>query len=86
MAGAYRPDVALLDIAVPGMSGYEVACVLREGLNHESPVLEALNGFASEKDPRQSRAAGFSYHLLKPVDLDARETAVRKGPLAGDRR
>jgi two-component system CheB/CheR fusion protein len=66
-------DVALLDIGLPdGMDGYEVARRLRAG-SAGPRVLIALTGFGQEDDQRRSRAAGFSHHLVKPVDPRALE-------------
>jgi len=65
-----QPEVMLLDISMPGMSGYEVATALRkmEGLNHV--LLIALTGYGQEEDRRRTHAAGFDHHLTKPVDPD----------------
>jgi signal transduction histidine kinase len=62
-------DVVLLDIGLPeGFDGYQVAARLRSGEGSACPVLIALTGFGQEEDHRRSRAAGFSHHLVKPVD------------------
>jgi signal transduction histidine kinase/integral membrane sensor domain MASE1 len=67
-AGRGAFDVALLDIGLPDdMDGYEVARRLRAG-GAGPRVLIALTGFGQEDDHRRSRAAGFSHHLVKPVD------------------
>ena len=72
-AGRGAFDVALLDIGLPdGMDGYEVARRLRAG-GAGPRVLIALTGFGQEDDQRRSRAAGFSHHLVKPVDPRALE-------------
>jgi signal transduction histidine kinase/ActR/RegA family two-component response regulator len=63
------PDVGLLDIGLPGMSGYELAAKLRAGgFCPPSLKLVALTGYA--KDPEALAAAGFDGHLAKPVDFD----------------
>ncbi len=80
--GRFEPDVVLLDIGLPGMSGYEVARRLREEPSHSSAVLVALTGWGSEENKRQSREAGFDYHLTKPVEISAVErilTEVARG-------
>jgi CheY-like chemotaxis protein len=64
----FRPDVALLDLAVPPMDGYQVARGLRAQLETQNTVLFAITGFASKKLKRRSRLKGFAQHLLKPVD------------------
>jgi two-component system CheB/CheR fusion protein len=65
-----RPDVVLLDIGLPGMSGYSVARRLREEPGLGATVLIAMTGYGQEEDRRQSREAGFDHHLVKPVKLD----------------
>ena len=66
----FRPEVALLDIGLPGMNGYEVARQLREKEGLSETVLIALTGYGQEEDRRQAQDAGFAHHLVKPVDLD----------------
>lgn len=67
-AVAYRPEVVLLDIGLPGMDGYEVAQRLRELDGLEKVALVAITGYGQEDDRRRSREAGFDQHLVKPVD------------------
>jgi PAS domain S-box-containing protein len=71
VAGAYQPDLVLLDIGLPGLNGYEVARQLRATSGTRRPVLVALTGYGSDEDRRQAQAAGFDHHLIKPVDIDA---------------
>ncbi|HEX2239493.1 MAG TPA: response regulator [Gammaproteobacteria bacterium] len=68
---AWRPDVILLDIGMPGMDGYEVARRVREQTASGKVMLIALTGWGQEKDRKLAREAGFDHHLLKPVDLQA---------------
>lgn len=63
-----RPDIALLDIALPDMSGHEVAREMRRMLGPEVRIV-ALTGYASDEDRRQSLEAGFDQHLIKPLDV-----------------
>jgi signal transduction histidine kinase len=70
-AGAFRPNLALLDIGLPGMSGYEVAQRLQERPELRGMVLIALTGWGQEEDYRRSYEAGFHHHLTKPADLAA---------------
>jgi PAS domain S-box-containing protein len=63
-------DVVLLDLGLPGMSGYEVAERIKGLTQLPSPVLIALTGSGHPEDIARSRAAGFREHLVKPVDLD----------------
>ena len=74
MAAALQPQAVLLDIGLPDMSGYEVCRRLRErtaaGPGGEPLLIIAVTGWAQqERDGRQSRAAGFDAHLVKPVGL-----------------
>jgi signal transduction histidine kinase/ActR/RegA family two-component response regulator len=64
---ADRPDIVLLDIGLPRMSGYEVAERLRETPAGRALRLYALTGYGQEDDRRRSAAAGFDGHLVKPV-------------------
>jgi CheY-like chemotaxis protein len=68
--------VALLDIGLPVMDGYEVARRLREIAGCSRIRLIALTGYGQESDHDRSRRAGFEEHLVKPVDLDAITHAV----------
>lgn len=68
VAGQFSPHVALLDLGLPVMDGYELAAHLREAANR--PILIAVSGYGSEADQERSRASGFEGHLVKPVDLD----------------
>ena len=66
----YRPDVALLDIGLPGLNGYEVAKRIRQHSNLENVVLVALTGYGQDSDREASRQAGFNHHLVKPALLE----------------
>ena len=68
-AAAFKPAAVLLDIGLPGMSGYEVAGKLRDELGLTDAVLVALTGYGQEEDHARSRAAGFAHHLVKPAAL-----------------
>ena len=65
----YQPNVILMDIGMPGMSGYDVARHIREQTQYEHIKLVALTGWGQEKDRRLSRESGFDHHLTKPVDF-----------------
>ena len=67
-ARAFRPTVILLDIGLPGMSGYEVATQLRQLPDMASALLVALTGYGQARDRDRSRQASFDRHLTKPVD------------------
>ena len=68
-AESFRPDVALLDIGLPKLNGHEAARRIREQPWGKSMVLVALTGWGTEEDRRQSKAAGFDHHMVKPVDF-----------------
>lgn len=72
------PDVVLLDIGLPGMDGYEVARQIRSMREGKRLVIVALTGYGTEEDRRQSHAAGFDAHLVKPVDLDALQVLLAR--------
>ena len=69
VAASFRPDVVLLDIGLPKLSGYEVCRRIRQQAWGKDMVLVALTGWAQEDDRRQSKAAGFDHHMVKPVDF-----------------
>ncbi len=64
------PDAAVLDIGLPDMDGNELARRLRDARETGHIKLIAVTGYGQEHDRRQSLAAGFDYHLVKPVDVD----------------
>jgi two-component system CheB/CheR fusion protein len=69
-ARANPPDVMLVDIGLPGMDGYELARHVRQDEHLRRVILVALTGYGREEDRQQAFAAGFDYHLVKPVDID----------------
>jgi PAS domain S-box-containing protein len=70
LGDAFRPTVAVLDIAMPGANGFEVARAIREKRGREVKLI-ALTGWGQEGDRRRAMEAGFDYHLTKPVDPGA---------------
>ena len=69
-ADAFHPDVALLDIGLPGKDGYEIARHMRREQDGEL-MLIAVTGYASDEDVARSREAGFDFHFGKPASLPA---------------
>jgi len=63
----FAPQIAVLDIGLPVMDGYELARRIREKLG-SSCRLVALTGYGQEHDRRRSQESGFAEHLVKPVD------------------
>ena len=77
-----RPDIALVDVGLPGLDGYEVARRVRADEAGATVRLVALTGYGLPEDHRRSQEAGFDAHLVKPVD-PARLAAVIGAPAAG---
>ena len=77
----FQPEVILLDIGLPGMTGYEVAQRLRAQPEFESLVLAAMTGYGREEDRRRSQEAGFDVHLTKPLDPHKLEAVVAAPPV-----
>jgi signal transduction histidine kinase/ActR/RegA family two-component response regulator len=74
----YRPDVALLDVGLPGMSGYELAARVRAHPNGRDAGLVALTGYGTQGDVQRALEAGFDTHLVKPAAPDALLAAVEE--------
>jgi CheY-like chemotaxis protein/anti-sigma regulatory factor (Ser/Thr protein kinase) len=70
-AEAFRPDVVLLDIGMPGLNGYEACRRIRATPWGRNMVLLAQTGWGQEEDRRLTEEAGFDAHLVKPVDYNA---------------
>ncbi len=68
-AAESRPDIALVDIGLPGIDGYEVARRMRADPATSGVRLVALTGYGQEGDRERALAAGFDAHLVKPVEL-----------------
>ncbi|MFL5328711.1 MAG: PAS domain S-box protein [Gemmataceae bacterium] len=69
-AKVFLPQIVLLDIGMPGMSGYEVAKQLRAEHDLEGVIITALTGYGQAEDRLRSHEAGFNHHLIKPPDPD----------------
>jgi DNA-binding response OmpR family regulator len=82
----FRPDVVLLDIGMPKLSGYDVAKRIRESRG-DMVLIVAITGWGQEDDRQRAREAGFDHHFTKPVDFEMllglidRESPSRGGPL-----
>jgi PAS domain S-box-containing protein len=75
-AREFRPRVVLLDIGLPGASGYDVARQLRDAAELAPLTLVALTGYGRDEDRERVVAAGFDHHLVKPVDPDVLESII----------
>ena len=76
-ADAWHPDIAVLDVGLPGMNGYEVANVLRSR-GDTCPELIAVTGYGQAADMQRALEAGFRFHLVKPVDARDLTTAIAR--------
>jgi signal transduction histidine kinase len=75
LAKEYQPDIALLDIGMPRMDGYQAAREIRAALGPDV-VLVALTGWGQEDDQRRAREAGFDHHLTKPAEPETLERLI----------
>jgi signal transduction histidine kinase/ActR/RegA family two-component response regulator len=64
----FVPDIAILDVGLPAMDGYELGARLRADLGPRAPVLVALTGYGQDGDRARSKSAGFCAHLVKPLE------------------
>jgi len=71
----FQPDVAILDIGMPGLNGYKVAEQIRHH-RHQSLTLIALSGLGQEEDKRNATEADFDIRFTKPVDIPALNKAL----------
>jgi CheY-like chemotaxis protein len=69
----FRPDVALLDIGLPGIDGHELARRIRRQPGYETLPLVAISGWGRDEDVKQAREAGFDHHITKPTPPDVLE-------------
>jgi PAS domain S-box-containing protein len=76
-ADDWHPDIAVLDVGLPGMNGYEVASALKQR-GDACPELIAVTGYGQAADMQRAFAAGFRYHLVKPVDVRDLTTAIAR--------
>ena len=69
--GRFRPAAVFLDLGMPGMDGYETARHMRAREEGRATMIVALTGWGQESDRRQTPAAGYNHHLVKPADIPA---------------
>jgi PAS domain S-box-containing protein len=75
-----KPDFVLLDIAMPGMDGYETLSLMKQNIELADTSYIAITGFGQKSDIENSREAGFDAHLVKPVTLELlQDTLVKLG-------
>ncbi len=75
----FRPDVAVLDIGLPKLDGFEIARRIREKLGR-SVVLVALTGYGQDEDRKKSADASFDHHFVKPLRIEELEAILAKAP------
>jgi two-component system, sensor histidine kinase len=76
LALAHRPEVALVDLGLPTVDGYEVAKQIRTALGDSAPLIIALTGYGAPEQRAQALSAGFDLHIVKPVDPDRLATLL----------
>jgi len=72
----HRPEVALVDLGLPTVDGYEVARQIRSALGAAAPLMIALTGYGAPEQRAQALSAGFDLHIVKPVDPDRLSTLL----------
>jgi hypothetical protein len=75
-AKVFRPEIVLLDIGMPQMSGYEVARALMADATAAKSALVAVTGWGQEADRERAKEAGFTYHFVKPISEEALRTIL----------
>lgn len=79
---ATRPDIAVIDVGLPGLNGYEIARRFRAEPDAHAVMLVALTGYGTPEARERSRQAGFDHHLIKPVDPDTLRELMQPAEIA----
>jgi PAS domain S-box-containing protein len=82
LAAVETPDVVVLDVGMPGLTGHDVARELRRRPHGDALLIFAVTGWGSESDRRRTRDAGFDEHLTKPVDVDELVRLIEDAPVS----
>jgi CheY-like chemotaxis protein len=77
-----RPQLVISDIGMPEVDGYELARRLRQTPGLEDVVLVALTGYGQKRDVELASAAGFDWHVVKPITLEGIHGALQLLPMA----
>jgi CheY-like chemotaxis protein len=85
LARHVRPDVALVDIGLPGLDGYQVAENLRASAEGQRTLLVAITGYGRPEDSARAREAGFDAHLVKPVQPEMLARLIHSAPKPGNK-
>jgi PAS domain S-box-containing protein len=80
LAQSFKPNIALLDIGLPVMDGYELAGRLRAQLGEAALRLIAVTGYGQDGDRARAKRAGFNHHLVKPITVEALVTLLDGDP------
>jgi CheY-like chemotaxis protein/nitrogen-specific signal transduction histidine kinase len=80
----FAPDMAVLDIGLPGISGHEAARRIRRLPGGRAMLLVAVSGWGQEADRARSLEAGFDHHLVKPVDIDVLQALLPQRAAGGN--
>ena len=83
-ASRFKPQIVVMDIGLPGLSGYEVVKRMRSELGMRETYIVALSGYGSEEDRRKSVEAGFDSHFVKPLDPSALPQILAAAAIRGD--
>jgi len=75
----FHPDVVLLDLGLPGMSGYDVARQIRASTGDGQPMLVAVSGYSGDDLQHRMAEAGFDEYIGKPFDLALLEEVIYRG-------
>lgn len=76
-AAAFDPDIVILDIGLPDISGYEIARILRARAGERPLYLAAVTGWGQAQDRLRAFAAGFDQHVIKPTDSEKIQQILR---------
>jgi signal transduction histidine kinase/CheY-like chemotaxis protein len=74
------PDIAVIDVGLPGLDGYQIASSFRKEPTSNQVMLVALTGYGTPEARERSRAAGFDHHLIKPIDPDVLRDLMVENP------
>jgi CheY-like chemotaxis protein len=78
LAARFCPDLIFLDIGMPGLSGYDLAQVLRADSRFAELPIVAVTGYGRREDKERAREAGFTAHLTKPADVEDILATIRR--------
>ena len=78
LADSEQPDLVIVDIGLPDMTGYELAEQLRANVLTQTMGLIAMTGYGQAEDRAQALAAGFDFHLIKPVEVDRLLAVIKR--------